>query len=272
MIADKIKYSIDLLQKHEATALKMNPEGYYLAFSGGKDSQVIYELCKMAGVKFKAHFSCTTVDPKEVLRFIHEKYPDVIWHRPEKSMFKLIEENGILPMRNRRFCCRLIKEVSGIKSVVVSGVRKTESRSRMSHKEIAMQCIKGEDKILLSPILEWTTSEVWNFVRNQIGYYCELYDMGFRRIGCVACPNAYYKTRQKELLISPRFEYPYKKAIQKCIDKGNYQDFDNAKDVFKWWMGGISKKKYFANKLQYKLYAEKANTGKPGDDKAGQGK
>ena len=253
MLSDRIKYSIDLLQKHEAVALKMNPEGYHLGFSGGKDSQTIYELCKMAGVKFKAHFNCTTVDFKELLRFIHKYYPDVIWNRPEKSIFKLIEIQGCLPMRNRRFCCRLIKEIGGINSVVITGVRKAESRSRQSHKEVLMQCIKGEDKLLISPILEWTNGEVWDFVRNRIGYYCELYDMGFKRIGCVACPNAYYKTRQRELLFAPRFEYSYKKAIQKCIDKGNYQDFENADDVFKWWMGGISKKQYFANKLQMKI-------------------
>jgi phosphoadenosine phosphosulfate reductase len=250
MDGNKIKYSVELLQKHEGTALKMNPEGYYVGFSGGKDSQTIYELCKMAGVKFTANFNCTTVDFKEVLQFTHKYYPDVIWHRPEKSMFKLIEENGILPMRNRRFCCRLIKEIAGAGSVVITGVRKSESRGRKSHKEIYMQCIKGEDKLVIAPILEWSTKEVWEFVRNQIGYYCELYDKGFRRIGCVACPNAYYKTRQKELSFAPRFEYAYKKAIQKCIDKGNYLDFESADDVFKWWMGGISKKKYFANKLQ----------------------
>ena len=57
MLEDRIKYSIELLQKHEKTALNLNPEGYYLGFSGGKDSQVIYELCKKAGVKFTAHFN-----------------------------------------------------------------------------------------------------------------------------------------------------------------------------------------------------------------------
>lgn len=253
MLSDKIKYSIDLLQRHEATALNMNPDGYYVAFSGGKDSQVIYKLCEMAGVKFTVHFNCTTVDPKEVLNFIHDKYPDVIWHRPEKSIFKLIEEYGCLPMRNRRFCCRLIKEVAGANHVVITGVRKAESRSRQKHKEAVMSCINGADKLTLSIILDWTTAEVWEFVRNEIGYWCELYDKGFRRIGCVLCPNAYYKTRQKELLCSPRFEYPYKKAIQKCIDKGNYEDFEDADDVFIWWLGGVSKKKYFAEKEQYKF-------------------
>ena len=50
-LQDKINYSIDLIRRAESLALKMNPEGFYLAFSGGKDSQVIYELAKMAGVK-----------------------------------------------------------------------------------------------------------------------------------------------------------------------------------------------------------------------------
>jgi len=256
MIEDKIKYSIDLLKHHEPLALKMNPDGYYLAFSGGKDSQVIHELCKMAGVKFKAHFSCTTVDFKEVLRFNHTKYPDVIWHRPEKSMFKLIVKNKGLPLRHQRYCCHLIKEIHGVKSVVITGVRKAESRSRKNNKEVVHQCIKGEDKITLCPILEWTTKEVWQFINQFIGYYCELYDMGFKRIGCVACPNAYWKTKLKELSVAPRFEYAYKKAIKKCMENGSYEQFQDENEVFDWWIRGISMKKYFANKAQLKLQYE----------------
>lgn len=252
-LTDKIQHSIELLKKYEEVALKMNPDGYYLAFSGGKDSQVCYELCKMAGVKFKAHFSCTTVDPKEVLRFIRKYYPDVVWHRPKESMFKLIEKNKSLPLRHLRFCCRLIKEVAGAGSVVLTGVRKAESKSRQSHKEVTMQCIKGEDKLLMAPILEWRNGEVWEFVRNQIGYYCELYDKGFHRIGCVLCPNASPRTKQKELNASPKFEYAYKKAIKKCIASGSYQQFDDENDVWNWWMQGISVKKYMANKTQYKI-------------------
>lgn len=43
-------------------------DGYWLAYSGGKDSTVILALAKMAGVKFEAHYSCTSVDPPELVR------------------------------------------------------------------------------------------------------------------------------------------------------------------------------------------------------------
>ena len=253
MLNEKIKYSIDLLKKHEATALKMNPDGYYVAFSGGKDSQVIYELCKIAGVKFKVHFNCTTVDPKEVLRFIHTKYPDVIWHRPEKSMFKLIVEQGSLPLRHIKYCCRLIKEIHGINNIVITGIRKTESRYRKGRNEYDHICINGQDKLILLPILNWTDKDVWNFIRTQIVYYCELYDHGFTRIGCILCPNCSYKIKVKQLQIAPRFEYAYKKAIRRCMQKGSYKNFSNEDEVFEAWIKGKSMKQYFADKLQYKI-------------------
>ena len=44
-IEKKIEKAVTMLKMFEAKALEMNPEGYYLCFSGGKDSQVIYAFC-----------------------------------------------------------------------------------------------------------------------------------------------------------------------------------------------------------------------------------
>lgn len=70
---DKVQTAIDRLKAFEPE------DGYYLAFSGGKDSVCIKELAVMAGVKFDAHYSVTTVDPPELTRFILKHHPDVIW-------------------------------------------------------------------------------------------------------------------------------------------------------------------------------------------------
>ena len=86
----KIAYSIALLRRAETLALRMSPDGYHLAFSGGKDSVALYHLAKMAGVKFKAHMQITTIDPPELMRFVRSQYPDVVLHRPEINIYKLI--------------------------------------------------------------------------------------------------------------------------------------------------------------------------------------
>lgn len=90
---DKVDLAIRRIKLHEP------PEGYYVAFSGGKDSCVILDLVKRAGVKFDAHINLTTVDPPEVIRFVRQQYPEVIMEKPQISMKKLIEKKGILPTR-----------------------------------------------------------------------------------------------------------------------------------------------------------------------------
>lgn len=110
------------------------PEGYHLAFSGGKDSIVIYNLAVQAGVKFDAHFSMTTVDPPEVRQFIKENYPTVIWEKPKMSMFQLIRKERCLPTRVRRFCCRALKEIGGNGRTIITGIRWQESFRRKKKK------------------------------------------------------------------------------------------------------------------------------------------
>lgn len=126
----KVEAAIKRLQSFEP------PEGYYVAFSGGKDSQCVYHLCKMAGVKFDAHYAITSVDPPELIRFIREHYPDVIWERQHDkdgkpiTMWNLIASHTLPPTRKVRYCCAALKEPGGGGRLVVTGVRWDESHNR----------------------------------------------------------------------------------------------------------------------------------------------
>ena len=130
ILSDKVDTAIRRLKAFEPE------EGYYLAFSGGKDSQSIYHLAKMAGVKFDAHYTLTSVDPPELVHFIRQQYPDVLFDVPRDesgrqiSMWSLIASHTIPPTRKARYCCDKLKEPGGAGRVTVTGVRWAESQNR----------------------------------------------------------------------------------------------------------------------------------------------
>lgn len=111
-------------------------DGYYLAFSGGKDSQCIYHLAKMAGVKFDAHYRVTSVDPPELVQFIKKNYPNVSREIPRDkdgkpiTMWSLIASKTMPPTRLTRYCCKDLKESGGDGRVTITGVRWAESKKR----------------------------------------------------------------------------------------------------------------------------------------------
>ena len=192
--------AVALLQEHEP------PEGYYLAFSGGKDSIVCYDLLQKSGVKFDAHYNMTTIDPPELTAFIRRHYPDVHWHKPmykgkRTNFYRLIETKG-LPNRWVRWCCSVLKEGGGAKRTVVVGVRAAESVKRSKY---AIYEPKHNDSntYLLRPILRWETSDVWDYIRANELPYCELYDRGWDRIGCIMCPLACIRKRHMDMLRYP---------------------------------------------------------------------
>lgn len=127
---DKIQHAIERLKAFEP------PEGYYLAFSGGKDSVVIKALADMAGVKYDAHYNHTSVDAPELIRFIKEKYPDVSIDFPRykdgrrATMWNLIGERTYPPTRLVRYCCEYLKETQSDGRLTITGVRWAESANR----------------------------------------------------------------------------------------------------------------------------------------------
>ncbi len=143
----KIRHSVDLLRKSERLALAYDPaDGFYLAFSGGKDSQCLYHVARLAGVRFKAHMSLTSVDPAEVIRFVKRQYPDVELIKPRRSIYAAAVERRILPTMRVRWCCAEYKEGAGAGKVTLIGIRHAESsrRARRSEVEISSRKFSGD--------------------------------------------------------------------------------------------------------------------------------
>lgn len=133
----KMLHSVELLQKAEKIALNYDAEnGYYLAFSGGKDSQAFFHMTQLAGVKFRGHMNLTSVDPPEVIRFVKKNYPEVELLKPGKSIFQIAVEKQILPTMRVRWCCAEYKETAGAGKVTLIGIRKAESARRAKRNEV----------------------------------------------------------------------------------------------------------------------------------------
>ena len=133
-----MKYSVNLLQKAESLALAYGCGnfGYYLAFSAGKDSQALYHIAELAGVKFDAHMNLTSVDPPEVIRFVKQSYPEVDLIKPKKSIYQHAIEKQFLPTMRVRWCCAEYKENAGAGRVTLLGIRHQESSRRAKRNEV----------------------------------------------------------------------------------------------------------------------------------------
>lgn len=275
----KIDYSIKVMQKAQRLALAMNENGFWLAFSGGKDSQVLYHLALLADVKFTAYMALTSIDPPEIIRFVRKNYPQVIMIKPTISIYDMAVKKRIPPTRTLRWCCAEYKETAGAGYVTLVGVRKQESYRRSKrelvekthknpkkrkqfhfdqfsdHEENLIQCMgNGKEKIVVSPILHWTERDVWEFLNSNNIEHCCLYDKGYKRIGCICCPMTSYRDKIKQIRDYPHVKRNWIKAFEK-LKEGGFPKYDlDASETFDWWISGKSYKKWYSDTfLQQKI-------------------
>lgn len=205
----QIQWSVDLLRKSEALALKYDADnGFWVGFSGGKDSQALLHIVQLAGVKHNSYFSPTSVDPPQLIRFIRTRYPEVGFTPLKESIYDVFRRTKVLPDQRIRWCCAVFKEKGGENKVTLTGVRKEESARRSKRNEVEVsrrkfsgnldefedysarvikrkfknlnqdefsdakesevRCINGKDKIIINPIINWTERDVWEFLNNVI--------------------------------------------------------------------------------------------------------
>lgn len=280
-LRQKMEYSIHLLQKAERLALAYDSGGgYYLAFSGGKDSQALLHITQLAGVRYTGHMNLTSVDPPEVIRFVKQHYPEVELIKPKASIYQIAQKKGLLPTRRVRWCCNEYKENAGAGRVTLIGIRHQESTRRAKRNEVEISsrkfsgtlegfeqyreqklskprrgrpakginitnatgertvgCISGKESLLISPIIHWTERDVWEFLNRVCRVpHCQLYDEGYRRIGCICCPMSSYRHKLREINRWPHVKRNWIKAIiairQGGVSQGKLTD---SNPVVRYW-------------------------------------
>lgn len=250
----KVEDSIAFIRRYAPLAAKFG--GYTVAFSGGKDSQVMLDLFKKSGVNYHAFYNVTTNDPPENVYFIRKNYPEVEFLHPEKTFFQLIEQKKMLPTMKKRFCCNKLKEYSG-KGLVAVGVRREESEKRAAYDNISFSSKKNRKfdekrmrnnrKVLVRPILEWTEVDIWQYIEENNIPVNPCYEHS-GRVGCLFCPYASTRTLVYYSKIYPRYYHLLIRSIGRILEKGYLKEFQplTPQQVFEWWISKRNAKMYFS--------------------------
>lgn len=277
-VIDKVQLAIDRIIGFNDIALSKSALGYYVGVSGGKDSTVLAYLFYLAkqqcpSVKYELHHNHTTMDASETVYFIRteQKYWQdkgiaYIINKPlykgeQTSIYRIIAEKGV-PTRFRRWCCEIFKEGGGFGRCCAFGVRWQESVKRKGRGfyEIITPNIKERvirnndnedtrktfetcqkyDKYAFNPIINWSNSDIWEFIKVYNLAYNPLYDKGYKRVGCVGCPLG--SNMRAEFNQYPKIKANYIRACQNYINK--HRDISekfhwkNGQDMFDWWVSG----------------------------------
>ena len=275
---DKEKKTIERIQIASEMSLHHYGKPLVCTYSGGKDSDVMLELFRRSGVPFEAHHSHTTADAPPTVYHIRKVFRELelqgipceiempVYMGTPTSMWKLIPQKMLPPTRMARYCCQVLKETGCANRYIATGVRWDESQNRKSRNEFekigktkkdrenfsAVMLMNDNDsrrrmtelcmqrrKIVVNPIIDWTHYDIWEYIQSEHISVCDLYDMGYTRVGCIGRPMA-EKSRWKEFADFPAYKAMYIRAFDRMIrvieQRGKETRWRNGQEVFSWWM------------------------------------
>lgn len=123
----------------------------------------------------------------------------------------------------------------GENRVVLTGIRAAESIRRAKRQLIEEDTKRNKSYVNI--IIDWSDAEVWEFLRKYEVPYCKLYDEGWKRLGCVCCPNG---NQRKQAERWPKIAQAYVRAMDRAMDRamrlGYERSWSNGQEMFDWWI------------------------------------
>ena len=234
----KVERAIKLIQSAGKVA-KEHGQPLEVAYSGGKDSDVILELAKMAGVEYDAVYKCTTIDPPGTIKHVKEAGARMIL--PKKNFGELIAKTGF-PTWLHRHCCGYLKEYK-VLDVVLLGIRKSESVKRSKRYQEPTQCrvySKKERVQQYFPILDWNDNDVLEFIEER---NIKLHPIYYRengtiditqRCGCMCCPMQGERVRRANFKKYPNMLKFYLRNGRKFLQTHPNSAVQKYGDEYRW--------------------------------------
>ena len=278
-MSDKEQKAIQRIKMASEMSLHHYGKPLVCTYSGGKDSDVMLELFRRSGVTFEVHNSHTTADAPQTVRHIRKVFSvlelegikceiEMPMYKGERtSMWKLIQEKLMPPTQVVRYCCQVLKENSVKNRYIATGVRWAESTKRKSRSEFEKigktrkdaekfdmvmlmndnskrrrmnELCMQKNNMVVNPIIDWSYSDIWEYINSEHICTCSLYDMGYDRVGCIGCPLATRKRRLKEFSDFPEYKNLYLHAFERMLQerrrRGKETKWKTADEVFLWWM------------------------------------
>lgn len=204
--------AVDLIKEYQPLYMP-----YYGGFSGGIDSQIIYNLSLTAKASIEWYYNESPIDPKQTRNFIKTNYPDVIFSNNAEGFWKYEFLANGMPLRTQRWCCRIIKESGGIGRIKLLGMRKAESPNRSDYFPFMDATWQGKGTKWLLPIIDWTNNDRKEYLHKYNIRTNPIYDLGFSRTGCVLCPNQTKKEVELSLIHFSHITETYKRFCNQYI-------------------------------------------------------
>ena len=271
---DKLDLAIMRIKEASTMSLHYYEKPLLLTYSGGKDSDAVLEIAKIAGIPYEVQHSHTTADAPETVRHVRRKlhaleiesvpcminYP--VYKGKRTSMWDLIPQKLMPPTRLIRYCCAVLKETAGRDRFIATGVRWAESLRRKNTRGIyetispnveqrviltndnedsrrLFEACFSRNSHVVNPIIEWSDADVWDLLQDRKvecnPLYCE-----FSRVGCVGCPMAGRKGREREFLRWPKYKRNYILAYDRMLElrrqHGKPTMWIDGVDAFNWSM------------------------------------
>ena len=169
MVSEQLQKKIDRAIHLLQSVAKGYDGEIEVAYSGGKDSDVILQLAKEAGIRYRAIYKNTTIDPPGTIKHVQDMGAEIL--RPKQTFFQLLSKRGF-PSRFSRFCCAELKEYKVLDKAIV-GIRRCESDKRAERYKEPTLCryygSKREENHVeqILPILDWTDDDVLQFIEDR---------------------------------------------------------------------------------------------------------